>query len=269
MTRYLAAFGPASVRDVQTWSGLTGLREVADRLRPGLRTFLDENGTELLDLPDAPRPAPDTPAPARLVAEFDNLILSHADRSRVIDEQARARIFTPNGVFPGTVLVNGFVAGTWRIDRSAGAATLTVEPFGKMTVKDRDAVRAEAGRLLAFAAPGAAHDVRFGPAGERSAERAQARPPEPVRAVAAAGAGGELGDRLAHLLGGEHRAHLAPEGLGVGALPGGVGGDRGRAQLRGRGQLRQHRDEPDAERAPLGLVRGVEVRNRIVALAPA
>ena len=164
LTRYLAAFGPASVRDVQTWSGLTGLREVADRLRPGLRTFLDENGTELLDLPDAPRPAPDTPAPARLVAEFDNLILSHADRSRVIDEQARARIFTPNGVFPGTVLVNGFVAGTWRIDRSAGAATLTVEPFGKMTLKDRDAVSAEAMRLLAFAAPGAAHDVRFGPA---------------------------------------------------------------------------------------------------------
>ena len=164
VTRYLAAFGPASVRDVQAWSGLTGLREVAARLRPGLRAFRDENGTELLDLPDAPRPGPDTPAPARLVAEYDNLILSHADRSRVISEADRAKLYTRNGVFPGTVLLNGFVAGTWRIDRSAAAVTLTVEPFGQMSLKDRDAVTAEAGRMLAFAAPGAAHDIRFGPA---------------------------------------------------------------------------------------------------------
>jgi hypothetical protein len=163
VTRYLAAFGPASVRDVQAWSGLTGLREVADRLRPGLRAFRDENGTELLDLPDAPRPDPDTPAPVRLTAEFDNLILSHADRSRVISESGRKKLYTRNGVFPGTVLLNGFAAGTWRTGRSARAVTLTVEPFGKISPEDRDAVTGEAGLMLAFAAPGAVHDIRFAP----------------------------------------------------------------------------------------------------------
>jgi Winged helix DNA-binding domain len=163
--RYLAAFGPASVRDVQAWSGLTGLREVTGRLRPALRTFRDENGTELLDLPDAPRPDPGVPAPVRLVAEYDNLILSHADRTRVVTESDRPRLYGRNGVFPGTVLVNGFVAGLWRVARSAGAVTLTVEPFGKIGPRDRDAITEEAGRMLAFAAPaGAARDIRFAPA---------------------------------------------------------------------------------------------------------
>src|SRR5215472_2164541 len=133
MLRYLGSFGPASVRDVQAWSGLTGLREVADRLRPAVRAFRDENGTELLDLPDAPRPDPGTPAPVRLVAEYDYLILAHADRARVVSESDRPRLYGRNGVFPGTVLVNGFVAGIWRVARPAGAATLTVEPFGKIS----------------------------------------------------------------------------------------------------------------------------------------
>jgi Winged helix DNA-binding domain len=163
--RYLAAFGPASVRDVQAWSGLTGLREVAGRLRPALRTFRDENGTELLDLPDAPRPDPAVPAPVRLVAEYDNLILSHADRTRVVTETDRPRLYGRNGVFPGTVLENGFVAGLWRVARSARAVTLTVEPFGKIGPRDRDAITGEAGRMLAFAAPAAAaQDIRFAPA---------------------------------------------------------------------------------------------------------
>jgi hypothetical protein len=166
LLRYLAAFGPASVRDVQAWSGLTGLREVAGRLRPALRAFRDENGTELLDLPDAPRPDPGTPAPVRLVAEYDNLILSHADRTRVVSQSDRPRLYGRNGVFPGTVLVNGFVAGLWRVARSAGGVTLTVEPFGKISARDRDAITDEARRMLAFAAPeAAATDVRFAPAG--------------------------------------------------------------------------------------------------------
>ncbi len=162
VTRYLAAFGPATVLDVQAWSGLTRLREVVERLRPGLRTFRDEQGAELFDLPGAPRPAPDAPAPVRLVAEFDNLILSHADRTRIIAEPNRQRMFTRNGIFPGTVLVDGFVVGMWRIARSRGTATLIIEMFEPVSRRDRDAVTDEGGRLLAFAAPDApAHDIQF------------------------------------------------------------------------------------------------------------
>ena len=162
--RYLAAFGPASVRDVQAWSGLTRLQEVASRLRPRLRTFRDEHGTELLDLPEAPRPDPATPVPVRLTAEFDNLTLSHADRTRIISDRNRARLFTRNGVFPGIVLVNGFAAGMWRIARPRGAAVLTVEPFAPTQERDRGAITREALRLLDFAAPDAqARDVRFEP----------------------------------------------------------------------------------------------------------
>jgi Winged helix DNA-binding domain len=164
VTRYLAAFGPASVADAQAWSGLTRLREVTDRLRPGLRVFRDEQGTELFDLPGAPRPAPDTPAPVRFVAEFDNLVLSHADRTRIISEPNRQRMFTRNGIFPGTVLVDGFVAGMWKITRSRTAAALTIELFGPLGPRDRDAVTDEGGRLLAFAAPEAgSRDIRFAP----------------------------------------------------------------------------------------------------------
>src|SRR5215213_8127679 len=102
VVRYLGAFGPASVKDAQTWSGLTRLREVFERLRPRLRTFRDEEGTELFDLPGAPRPDPDTPAPARFVAAFDNLILSHADRTRIIATEHRKAIASKNGMVPAT-----------------------------------------------------------------------------------------------------------------------------------------------------------------------
>jgi hypothetical protein len=160
--RYLAAFGPASYQDAQNWSGLTGLRAVADRLRPRLVTFRDERGRELFDLPDAPRPDPDISAPARLVAEFDNLILSHADRSRILDDDARKRIFTVNGIFPGIVLVDGFVGGTWKLARDRKAAILTIEPFAQLATSDRAALEAEGVRMLAFAAEDvSAREVRF------------------------------------------------------------------------------------------------------------
>ena len=163
VTRYLGAFGPATARDVQAWSGLTGLKAVLDELRPSLVTFRDEQGAELFDLPGAPRPGEDAPAPARLVAEFDNLVLSHAERSRVISAEATSRLYTINGVIPGSVLIDGFVAGMWRLTRSRGQATVTIELFGP--ARERDALAAEAERVLAFAAPGAVRQVRFAPLG--------------------------------------------------------------------------------------------------------
>jgi hypothetical protein len=161
VTRYLGAFGPATVREVATWSGLTGLKPVMEQLRPTLVTFRDEHGAELFDLPLAPRPDGDVPVPVRLVAEFDNLVLSHADRARVISQENSKRLYTVNGVIPGPVLIDGFVAGMWRLATGRDAATLTIELFGPM--RERDALVSEAGRVLAFCSPGASHDIRFGP----------------------------------------------------------------------------------------------------------
>jgi hypothetical protein len=163
VTRYLGAFGPATVRDVQAWSGLTGLKAVVEQLRPSLVTFRDEQGAELFDLPTAPRPGADVPAPARLTAEFDNLMLSHAERSRVVTPEFTSRLYTINGVIPGAVLVDGFVAGMWRLARRRQEATVTIELFGPAEPAQRDALEAEAGRVLAFGAPGADHQVRFAP----------------------------------------------------------------------------------------------------------
>ena len=155
--RYLAAFGPATVKDVQTWSGLTRLREVTERLRPRLRTFCDEHGNELLDLPGAPLPDPDTPAPPRFLPEYDNVLLSHADRTRVIADEYRERVFTK-----GAVLVDGFVCGVWKITRRRGTATLLIEPFGALLEQDGDALAEEGERLVRFVGEGAEEfEVRF------------------------------------------------------------------------------------------------------------
>ncbi|WP_155372697.1 winged helix DNA-binding domain-containing protein [Catellatospora vulcania] len=160
--RYLAAYGPASVRDVQAWAGMTRLKEVVERLRPRLSTFRDEQSVALFDLPDAPRPDADVPAPVRLLGEFDSVLLAHADRTRIISDEHRKRIFTINGIIRATVLIGGFVAGMWRIERERGRAVLAVEPFTAFTAADRDAVAQEGARLLAFAAPeAAAHEVRI------------------------------------------------------------------------------------------------------------
>ena len=164
--RYLGAFGPATVTDVQAWSGLTRLREVTERLRPRLRSFRDERGNELFDLPDAPRPDPDTPAPPRFLPEYDNLLLSHADRSRVIADRRPVPLFPGNGASFGTLLLDGFFGATWRITRHGNAATLVVEPFQRLSSGDTAAVTAEGAALLAFAAADAeTHDVQFIPPG--------------------------------------------------------------------------------------------------------
>lgn len=160
--RYLAAFGPATVRDAQLWSGLTRLRAVFDRLRPQLVAFRDDTGAELFDLPDAPRPDPDTPAPPRFLPEYDNALLSHADRRRIIPDGRRVPLPPGNGGSRGTLLIDGTFRATWQIARPATAATLTVAPFAPLTPADRTAIEAEGHALLAFAAIDAAnHEIRF------------------------------------------------------------------------------------------------------------
>jgi hypothetical protein len=161
LLRYLGAFGPATVADMGAWSGLSGLREVAERLRPRLRVFHDQRGRELLDLPDAPRPDPATPAPIRFLPEYDNVLLSHADRSRVLDHGRLPPLPPGNGGRLGTVLVDGRFAATWRITTPARGALLTVEPLASVSSGDRLALEEEGRRLLEFVAGDTAHDVRL------------------------------------------------------------------------------------------------------------
>lgn len=149
--RYLAAFGPATAGDVQTWSGLPAMRAVLERLRPELRVFRDERGRELFDLPEAPRPQADTPAPPRFLPEFDNLLLSHGDRSRVLaDEHRRQVLGAKNGRVSATFLVDGFVAGTWRVERQKQAAILHLSSFAPLPVGAAAALAEEGEALLHF-----------------------------------------------------------------------------------------------------------------------
>ena len=159
--RYLAAFGPASVRNAQMWSGLRGLRAIFVRLQPQLISFRDERDVELFDLPNAPRPDPDTPAAPRFLPEFDNALFSHADRTRVIADDDRRKIFTGNAVF-GTLLVDGFVCGTWTIERQRASVRLRIAPFDPLLAQDRTAVAEEGSWLLSFAASNAQiQDIQF------------------------------------------------------------------------------------------------------------
>jgi len=160
--RYLAAFGPATVADVRAWSGVPGLREVVERLRRRLRTFRNERGDELFDLPGAPRPDPDTPAPPRFLPYYENALLSYADRTRFLGHGPRVQAHASDGLLVGTVLVDGFVNARWKIVRDDGKATLTIEPFAKLGRADQAALAEEGARLLAFAVADAhARDVRF------------------------------------------------------------------------------------------------------------
>jgi hypothetical protein len=142
------------VADVSAWSRLTGLRQVVERLRPELRTFRDERGRELFDLPDAPRPDPDTPAPPRFLPEYDNLLLSHDDRSRFVSGDDRARLSAVAGPVHGSVLHDGFLCGTWRLDRDSegGRTTLVVYHVARLTRRAANAVAAEGRRFLRFVA---------------------------------------------------------------------------------------------------------------------
>ncbi len=146
--RYLAAFGPATATDAQCWSALRGLKEAFEALRPKLVTFRDDRKRELFDLPRAPRPGPDADAAVRLLPDFDNLVLSHEDRRRVLADAHRSAVVTKNLLVRATFLVDGFVAGTWKVERKKAAATVVLEPFGALPPKSRRALEEEALRLL-------------------------------------------------------------------------------------------------------------------------
>jgi hypothetical protein len=159
--RYLAAFGPAAPADVAAWSELRGMRAVIDRLRPKLRVFRTERGRELVDLPDAPRPDPETPAPPRFLPEYDNVLLSHADRSRFVSDDRRRALKAVPGPVHGSVLHDGSVCGVWRLERSEGEATLVVSLVERLPKKATAAIAAEGRRLLRLLAGDAGtHEVR-------------------------------------------------------------------------------------------------------------
>jgi len=149
--RYLAAFGPATAADVQTWSGLTGIGGVLKALRPRLRVFRDERGRDLFDLPAAPRPHEDVVAPPRFLPEFDNLVLSHADRTRVLADEHRGLVVTRTLRVRATFLVDGLVAGTWEVKRTRDAARLRLAPFQALPRRAVGELAEEGEALLRFA----------------------------------------------------------------------------------------------------------------------
>ncbi len=164
--RYLAAFGPATPADAQAWSGLKGLRATFDAMRDELVTLRDARGRALFDLPDAPRPGEDADAPVRLLPEFDNLVLAHQDRTRVVADAHRPRIVSKNLQVAATFLVDGMVAGTWTTAKARGTATLTLRPFAALAPRIRRALEAEGEALVRFVEPEArAHAVAVEAAG--------------------------------------------------------------------------------------------------------
>ena len=160
--RYLGAFGPASVRDAQAWSGMRSLADAFAALRPKLKVFHDEKGRELFDLPRAPRPPAATPSPVRFLPDYDNLLLAHADRTRVVPDAHRARLATKNLQVLATFLVDGFVAGSWKIARARSAAALVLTAFEPLSRKARADLTGEGTALLRFVESDArTAEVRF------------------------------------------------------------------------------------------------------------
>jgi len=160
--RYLAAFGPATVADIRTWSWLTGLRAVIERLRGRLRMYRDEGGRELFDVPDGSIADPETPAPIRFLPQYDNVFLSHEDRSRILG----SGLTIPELTWRGGVLIDGFVSAAWRIRREKRAATMTITLTGSLGRTQRSDLEAEAATFFPFVAADAdTRDLRIVEAG--------------------------------------------------------------------------------------------------------
>lgn len=161
--RYLAAFGPASVTDLQMWSGLSKLKDAIEKLKPELVTYRDEDGRELLDLPDLPLSDADTPMPERFLPEFDNLLLSHNKRTRVLANEYRSKVYLPGLRVAATFLVDGFVHGTWKIEKQKkDAATLVIKAFEPLTTQSRNTLAEEGEKLVRFIESSAkTFEVRF------------------------------------------------------------------------------------------------------------
>ncbi|MFQ6395162.1 winged helix DNA-binding domain-containing protein [Nocardia sp. KC 131] len=147
--RYLAGFGPASVADIQAWAGITRLAGVVDGMRSDLRVFRDDRGKELFDLPDAPLADPNLPVPVRFLPAFDNSLLGHKDRRRVISDEDRSRIAKEASAGVPMYLVDGFVHGRWALDDT----TVRISPWHPLSPAAEEAVRAEAEHLLTFLTP--------------------------------------------------------------------------------------------------------------------
>jgi hypothetical protein len=160
--RYLRAFGPASIMDIQAWCGLTRVRQAVEPLRRQLRTFQDEKGRELLDVPDGLLPDSDTPAPPRFLPVYDNVFLGHADRARIVSEEDRKRaLMTMTMANITTVLIDGFVRGSWSIERADDRATLVIKANVTLSKAEAIDLEAEGARLVGFLAPdAAAQDVQ-------------------------------------------------------------------------------------------------------------
>ncbi|TCZ73783.1 winged helix DNA-binding domain-containing protein [Paenibacillus albiflavus] len=162
--RYLAAFGPATIQDIEAWSGLTRIRKEIEYMRHQLVTYQDEQGAELFDLPDTPLPESDMEPPARFLGEYDNILLSHANRNRIMDEVTRKRVITSNGIVHSTILLDGFVAGKWKHRQDKGNSALIIQPFRRLTQREQIALSEEGERLLEFSTSTASREIVFEPA---------------------------------------------------------------------------------------------------------
>jgi hypothetical protein len=162
LLRYFSAFGPATVADAQAWSGLQGLRAVVEKLRPKLSAFRDDRGRELFDVPDGPRPDEDTSAPIRFLPEFDNILLGYQDRTRVLADKHRPFVLLPGLRVASTVVVDGVVSATWKVERAKKRAIVAIHLLEKLPKRVTSEVAEEGLRLAEFLEPDASeHDLRW------------------------------------------------------------------------------------------------------------